>query len=153
MDPGRPTRASRSTTEGIVGSEIGRDITEQLEVHATQALGKLIRRIAATGGIAAVGALGGFGLNEAVDDDPQEHRDHKPSNEAPALGGVSDPWPPELLVPPADEHILDACEAAGDDARRLIREARICIDQFAAARKSCDSVGEQLVPRARPKDP
>jgi hypothetical protein len=48
-------------------------------------------------------------------------------------------------VPPADRFLLEACEEAGEDARRCIRDSRQCVDAFSRS-------AEPLPSRRRPAE-
>lgn len=150
------TLPSNSTSSGRVDREVERDATErivaeQIEEHAGRAIGqairswlgqvvgKAIRVIGMAGGGAVLGATGANYLNE---DTPVATNPAPASGPAPATapppGQPADVVPPSLLVPPASQDIRDACEQAGEEARRAILDARLCVDAFSDAARACD---------------
>lgn len=137
-----------STSSGKIAEEVMGDFTEQLEVHAGRALSRLLRRVVVA--TASVGAGVGLGVGGSLvlDEDAPSPAAHVPaSGPSPSAGLVSDAVPSSLLVPPADEHLLEACERAGADARRAIRDARLCVDTFTRAAETCDPA--DALPRSR----
>lgn len=144
-----------SSGTGRISDEVERDITQQIELHAGRALSRLLRRVLVAAGWSGAGLLGGVGGVLIVQDDAPVTTTKPASGPSPAADLVAAAIPPSLLVPPADERLLEACEQAGADARRAIRDARLCVDTFAMAAESCDpaaALTRQRRPAAKPTE-
>jgi hypothetical protein len=150
-----PTIAGSSTSSGKVVDEIDRDVSERLvadlEEHAGRALRQLARKAVVALGLPAAGVGAGVAGTLAVQDDVPAPVVAPGTGPSPTAGQVTDEIPPSLLVPPASDHVRDACDRAGDEARRAIVDARLCVDAFSRAAESCDYFPSIDRPR-RPRD-
>ena len=111
--------------------------TAELEAAAHRTLFAALRKLALVVGLplgaAVTGAVGALSL------------DSPPL--APQPAPTDDPFPPALLLPPADEHLREACERSGIDARRAIGDARLCVD-------ACRDLGDACLDRRpTPREP
>jgi hypothetical protein len=130
---------SGSTAAGRIDADEHQETLDRLEHRLSQAVRVVVRKVAIAAAYSGAGAgLGIGGLLTMQDEAPEASAATPGTGPHPAATSLA-PMPAELLVPPADKFLLEACEAAGDDARRCIRDSRQCVDAFSRSAEACDS--------------
>lgn len=132
---------SASTASGTIEAD--------LEAHARRMFVGMLRKIAAAFGWSSAGIGIGAGVVAFTADDDT------PASSAPSIDSGPEPEargvPKTLLLPPASDYILDGCERAGEDARRAIQDARLCVDSFTRAELACQDAHDEPEPPSKPR--